>query len=137
MLDRWQTRSELFMPHELFDILLQSVAGDRENREHGRHALAAGLKTLGFANPDVFWSDLERAARRYLALKAKPVTGREQWTEVCSARIEALNDARRVFGKARFDEILYRLIAPDTQSSFATTYPDPAEELRRDAGGCR
>ncbi len=124
----------LFMPHELFDILLNGVGNDAQIRARGRAALASGLNGIGFADPDVFWSDLEKIARPYLILKTEP---KLQRVELCAARIAALGQARRQFGATKFDQLLYVLIAPDLRLSHATNLPDAEARLRREARGCR
>ncbi len=129
----------LFMPHELFENLLIVVGSDASVRARGRRVLDPGLISLGFNDPSSFWADLERDSKQFLVLKAQFVAHNAHFSdkELCAARAAALARVRKRVGSARFDQLLYVLIAPGLQYSQATSFPDPAARLRHEAEGCK
>ena len=129
----------LFMPHELFENLLIVVGSDASVRARGRRVLEPGLISLGFNDPSSFWADLEKDSKPFLVLKAQFVAHDAHFSdkELCAARAAALARVRKRVGSARFDQLLYVLIAPGLQYSQATSFPDPAARLRHEAEGCK
>jgi hypothetical protein len=131
---------ELIFPHELFDGLMAGLVPDQARRDRRRRILRGGLHSVGL-DPDNFWAQLETVAGGYARYKYRKqlgtaAAGDENPGRGCRLAFEALTAARKAFGGERFDEILYKVIAPFTQVASATT-ADPAEELRRVAGGCK
>jgi hypothetical protein len=128
---------ELFLPHELFESLVRSFTPDASRRTRTREGFAAGLRCAGF-DPDSFWSALEPEVVPYLKWQDRQggMSGSEVY-EKCRARHDALEAARQLFGAARFDKMLYTVVAPIKQFSTGTTFPNPSEELRNEANGCQ
>ena len=129
----------LFMPHELFENLLRAVGSDASVRARGRRVLDPGLKSLGFNDTASFWADLEKDSKPFLVLQAQLIAHDPHFSdrELCAARAAALARVRKRVGSARFDQLLYTLIAPGLQYSQATSFPDPAARLRHEAEGCK
>jgi hypothetical protein len=128
---------ELFLPHELFDYLLRDgFDTDPERRSKNRAAVARLLCRAGF-DPDGFWPKLESVSGIYLALRTREIRSRAEATDRCRARYEALSAAHELFGSEQFHRMLYSAVAPNVQFSIGTsTFRDPAERLRNEAGGC-
>ncbi|HUF17178.1 MAG TPA: hypothetical protein VMS12_03945 [Thermoanaerobaculia bacterium] len=127
---------EIFLPHELFDVLMRGFMPDRELRERQLKSFRAGIVSFGFDESD-FWSQLYLVANQYVDYKYRIITSRSESDEKCRAAFAALNGARLLFGQDRFDQFLYEVIAPGTWSSSATNAIDPSADVRRVAEGCR
>lgn len=131
---------ELFMPHELFDALVRGAfVADPAQAERYRQSLAPDLQRAALT-PKPFWSVFEEITRPYVALQQRSSGhghGRSEDEALCHVRFLALQNARQRFGAERFDSLLYTAIAPFIVQSGATTFPNPAERLRREAEGCQ
>jgi hypothetical protein len=130
---------ELFMPHELFDVLLTGVAPDARLRNKQRDSLDPALATLGYTSD--FWSSLASAAAEYLSIRFPTTSPSSAANDAdirrCTARYEALQRARQTFGAATFDRLLYTVVAPTVTRVEVTTSADPAAALLRAERGCR
>lgn len=128
---------ELFLPHELFDHLLRGVASEERMRSNVRWESAAGLRGAGF-DPDLFWPALESLSASYIPwIGKRGGLSRHDAYERCHARYVALEAARQRFGATQFDRMLYTVVAPQSQFVVGTSFPNPAEDLRREATGCQ
>jgi hypothetical protein len=128
---------ELFLPHELFDYLVKGVGSEERVRSRVRQESAAGLRGAGF-DADWFWPALESISAPYLPWfqRRGGQSNRDRY-ERCHTRYVALETARQRFGPAQFDRMLYTVVAPNSQYSVGTSFPDPREDLRREANGCQ
>jgi hypothetical protein len=127
---------ELFLSHELFDSLLTGFTRDDSLRVKQRAFMQPKIRRFGFTDDELFWAQLTSVVGEYASLKYAPSSTRPSRIEVCRARHRALEAARQVFGRERFEEFLYMVIAPDKQTSVVTFGVDPATELRKDEAGC-
>lgn len=133
---------ELLLPHELFQSLLTGFVPDDDRRRRKRESLRAGIIASGFAE-ELFWAQLRSAASEYIDTYAYPAPGavvsladRRNYG-LCRTAFDALQNARQVFGRERFDRFLYEVVAPRVWVASATNAPDPAAELRYVEEGCR
>lgn len=128
---------ELFLPHELFDYLLRGVASEERVRSRVRQEWAAGLRGAGF-DPDLFWPALESLSAAYVPWIGRQggISTQDRY-ERCHARYVALEAARQRFGARQFDRMLYTVVAPPRQFGVGTNFPNPGEDLRREAAGCQ
>jgi hypothetical protein len=150
-----RTNPELFLPHELFDSIAGGLSPDAKIRQKTRSFYREDLIAAGYDDNE-FWAALETAASPYVALKRRAYLDHirdtaaakksgSPWTpsdhsddpSLCRARIDGLNAARQHFGRETFDKFLYNVVAPNKMLATSSNYPDPAELLRREAGGCR
>ena len=129
-----QRNPELFLPHELFEHLLTAFQPDEFLGDAQRELYGRGLQPFGW-KADEFWPVLEEHSAGYLELRYR--TEDADPVERCRARFEALELARRTFGRKQFDAFLYRAVAPFGQHAVATNERDPAARLRHEARGCR
>src|SRR5204863_82172 len=83
-----------------------------------------------------FWAQLESVSSAALAAP-RTCTSQECADAGCSARYEALEAARRLFGRSEFDRFLYTAVAPNRLFSVATTDKQHDAALRRTEAGCR
>jgi len=127
---------ELFLPHELFVALLGGLSSDASRRVREREAYRSRLRREGF-DAETFWPALESVSAAYLPLKNREQHSGGEVDTNCRARYEALQRARALFGADRFDHLLYSVVAAGMSFGTGTTYPNPAERLRREADGCR
>jgi hypothetical protein len=136
---------ELFLPHELYDMLLTGLSPDESLRLKQRAFYQPLLKQIGYDDA-AFWSALASVNGEYLlvrfgdrpsgfASKARTQVAAEAR---CRARFNALEAARRLFGRNAFDRLLYTVIAPSTLvSTSATSDAHLADDLRNAEQGCR
>lgn len=125
---------ELFLPHELFSSLLTGVRLREPLRTKQRGFFRESIRRFGFED-ELFWRELERAAADLTSmLETKRVDASPD--EGCRQRHRALQTAREIFGRQRFDRFLYEVVAPAAQQSSATNVSDPAAALKREAEGC-
>lgn len=130
---------ELFLPHELFDMLLTGFVPDAKRQAHQRASMRPGIVAAGF-DEEIFWAKLRSAASQYIDTYTYPAPGRSRSSvpyAMCRDAFLALNASRQVFGRETFDRLLYEVVAPGTQFAEATSAPDPAAELRFIANGCQ
>ena len=133
---------ELFLAHELFDALLTGLMPDDALRARQRGFYETALERLGYQD-DAFWSSLASVSSEYLAFrfggKAGTADETRQWVlDRCRARYEALEGARRVFGRRQFDRLLYTTVASTMQYAAAGgTAPAAVDALRQAEEGCR
>jgi hypothetical protein len=147
------THAELFLPSELMRRLLRGVSSDPLFRPAFRSQLSDAIREAGF-DETTFWATLDRigahhadAARRSADVQraldqSSPLDRRALQpradalsAEVCSERVQALQDARSEFGRERFDRFLYEGVAPTFSLTFAA--PDDDAHVRFLEGGCR
>lgn len=143
---------ELFLPGELFDILLQrAFAPGRESAnvsgfraDYQRWAAALGL------GADL-WDRLEEASAPYLSfLQSESRQGLPSSADIpakearsqfrtCQARIQALEEAKVEFGEEVFLRLLYEAVAPSVReaSLYPSNHQRMVDELRFQEGGCR
>jgi hypothetical protein len=145
---------ELLMPNELFSSLLSGLEGSERFREISRETLQDGIRAFGW-DDGTFWRELESLSATYLTLSQKlrnlptPVnaTGAagaalQEDTDrldrdVCAARIAALGNARRHFGRATFDRFLYTVVAPTLRVGSDNPSESSAKHLLFLEGGCK
>jgi hypothetical protein len=135
---------ELFLPHELYDMLLSGLTPDESLRSKQQGFYRASLRKLGY-DDTAFWNALASVSGAYLPVRFgsqqssffSAKGGRVAVDARCSARFDALEAARRLFGHAEFDRVLYTVVAPTMMKSSATYDPHPEEALRRAEEGCR
>jgi hypothetical protein len=126
---------ELFLPHELFDMLLSGLTPDESLRAKQRASYQASLRSLGYDDV-AFWNALASVSGEYLTIRFE--NSEEAFRQRCHARFEALQSARKLFGPAKFDRVLYTVIAPTAFTSATASHDTDFEaELRRNAQGCR
>jgi len=142
---------ELFLPGELFDILLDGTFApglERVNIQGFRADYEQWVAALGLGSD--FWDRLEGVAAPYLTLLQKggrqrlptkadiAAKGEERRFHICRARLQALEAAEAEFGKEAFLRLLYEGVAPSVQeTSLYSDYQRKADELRFQEGGCR
>jgi hypothetical protein len=128
-----RTNPELYLPHELFDGLLTAFDPNEFMADEQRGLYGSRLAEFGWDSA-AFWPELERISAEYVRLRRADEREKEAR---CRARFEALELARKTFGRKQFDAFLYGAIAPHGQLAQATNDPNPAATLRREARGCR
>lgn len=147
------THPELFLPHELMRRVLRGVSSDPLFRAGFRTQLSEAIRHAGFDEAD-FWSVLDRIGAHHAQLSRRSADLRSALdrsnpterrllepradaasAEVCSARVEALQDARAAFGRERFDRFLYEGVAPTFSLTLARD--DDDAHLRFLERGCR
>ena len=129
----------LLLPHELFRALISGLSPIPESRERQREALRIGVKRF-WSDESRFWAQLSSVTGSYVEdvySNVPPLFERATYDQRCRVAYDALTAARLHFGGERFDQFLYEVMAPHTWVGAATNATDPAEELRRIAGGCR
>ncbi|HEX9944271.1 MAG TPA: hypothetical protein VGG03_19850 [Thermoanaerobaculia bacterium] len=141
---------ELFLPGELFDLLLNHVFPPEKGRadlQTSRSFFEERAAALGIGRD--LWDRLEDAAAPYLRLlhedrrhriaEANASKGEEDGIRICRARAQALEAAEAEFGEETFLRLLYKAVAPHTRkaSLLPPDYQRHAEKLRFEEGGCR
>lgn len=127
---------ELFLPHELFDLLVSGLTTDQVLQHKQRSFYGPFIRAMGLDEGE-FWRDLSTAAGRYVQMKYGDLGPEPTDDARCRARHEALQLARQAFGYEQFDRILYTVVAPTAQYSAASSGGDPAVALRRAEEGCQ
>ncbi|HEX2834130.1 MAG TPA: hypothetical protein VHW00_14065 [Thermoanaerobaculia bacterium] len=147
-----RTHPELFLPHEVFDELIN--LGFSENarmRQVVRESLLAEAKRRGLGTD--FWERLEAAATIHIADKRQlhdlgsgyaRKNEREKarideamalkQRDRCRSAAQAFAAARATFGREKFEQFLYELVAVNMYYA-ADRLPDP-ETLRNAERGC-
>jgi len=148
-----RSHPELFLPHEVFDELVKlAFSGSPRSSQIIHDGFKHDVSRLGF--PADFWERLYSLSALYIAdlgdlsalaagIQKQTGRGRERAQErltakqvdLCRSRAEALEAARREFGRERFDRFLYEVIAVNMFYG-ADRLPYP-ESLRTAEGGCR
>jgi hypothetical protein len=127
---------ELFLPSELMAFLLSSTVGAHADpqRSQLRALYGESLETFGW-DAETFWSDFERSATTFIALTANDDEARppDRSRLICASRAASLTAMRARY--PRFDEFLYRAVAPHNQLS--SERPPEAEWLLWVESGCR
>ncbi|HKS25263.1 MAG TPA: hypothetical protein VJZ76_20880 [Thermoanaerobaculia bacterium] len=118
---------ELFLPHELFESLLDADKSTRDS--YGKKLGDFGWEAASF------WTTLDELSAGYRAVRYKQRTASAAAT-ACRARFDALERARQTFGKKKFDAFLYSALPPGMVFTTSTSEADPAASLRREALGC-
>jgi hypothetical protein len=140
-----QRNPELFLPHELYDLLLTGLTPDESLRAKQRGFYQPLLKQLGYDDA-AFWNALASVNGEYLLVRfgnrpsgfANKAMMQAAGNARCEARFKALEAARRLFGRAAFDRLLYTVIAPTAMvSKSATSDVHLEDDLRRAEKGCR
>lgn len=133
---------ELFFPYELFDGLVTGLSPNESMRVKQRAYLRKSIRARGY-DDEVFWDALESVSAKYLPLRfgktypAPPAEIEAAAVAKCRERYDALEAARVLFGRRRFDVLLYTVMAPVSQFSEATFDADPSAKHRRADKGCR
>lgn len=146
---------ELFLPIELFTSLLVGIESESGLRDSYRAGLRQRIAEFGLEE-EKFWLDLEAAASVYTALFGRytitlraletPLgrgkqdlleASRRMQPELCAARADAFTRARQHFGSERFQELLYRVVAPGLTISAPDSSAATPNQLRFVARGCR
>jgi len=142
---------ELFLPYELFDQLVLGLSSKSTQREHARSEYDSRISAFGYNVPK-FWETLRIAAQPYVtAQEARSHRGGTLFVsshgnktfvpisrDLCGQRVAALQNARELLGgKDFFDRFLYSVVAARMKHVAVTTAPDPDDQLRFMAGGCR
>jgi hypothetical protein len=133
---------ELFLPYELFDGLLAGLNPNEEARHKQRAYLQESIRRLGY-DDEAFWALLESISAKYLPLRfgQKKTLSSVEVNAIaatkCQERYDALEAARALFGRKKFDIVLYTVMAPVSQYSEATLDDDPGAMHRRAETGCR
>jgi len=147
-----KTNPELFLPHEVFDELMQLAfllnprMGDAFRKEMQPEILRYGF-------PPDFWEKLRNLSVIYMADVRQAYDNpnarnlrnqtdqreREEFNRnydvMCRSRADALAKAREVFGAEKFDRFLYEAIA---RNMFKTIFDrEDINALRRASEGCR
>jgi hypothetical protein len=128
-----RTHPELLLPHEVFNGLISGLHPDPTMRAKQQAYFAPLLAGQG-VNPVEFWEQLAQVAAPFIAAKY----GNAPQPEVCRSRYEALMASRALYGAARFDEILYEVVAPSLRlSENASSASALHTRLRSAERGCR
>lgn len=142
-----KTHPELFLPHEVFDELMQLAFLSKPRvSDSFRHDMAPIVAEYGL--PPDFWERLRTLTAIYIAdahraydfpANQKPAAFDREFNRnyavLCRSRVDSLAKARQEFGTERFDRFLYGAIA---RNMFRTSFSaeDP-QILRRSEEGCR
>lgn len=101
---------ELFFPNELFTQLVAQASYDKAASSPIRAVYNEYVRLLGWQS-DSFWRDVLEATAAYReSIRANPRPDPATSRRICSQRAEALTELRRRY--PRFDEFLYRAVAP-------------------------
>jgi hypothetical protein len=130
---------ELFLPHELFDMLLSGLTADESLRSKQQAFYRAWLRSFGYDDV-AFWNALASVSGEYLVIRFGPPQlgfgSNESATvaqdSLCNARLKALESARRLFGRKKFDWMLYAVVAPTAWKSEAGFLPHPEVRLKQE-----
>lgn len=146
----------LFLPFELFNRLMGGLSTDTRFRDMTRAMFAERIRSFGYQNPDVFWTELETVTAPHLALlhrnaalhdkmqmaarserdgMAREIEGLQ--IPLCRSRTDALDAARVHFGRETFDRFLYTVVAANLSVSSQVPSADEARGLAYVQGGCR
>lgn len=129
-----QREPELFLPYEVMGQLLNTQLEDEAAQQRIRSTYAAAIRDFGWS-PTEFWQDVESIGGEYARLAKSFPPERTDQTErrICSSRADALAHMREKY--RRFDEFLYREVAP-RHTVYGDTVPTAAWSAWLE-GGCR
>jgi hypothetical protein len=128
---------ELFLPFELFDMLLFGLTPDESHRTKQRLFFRKSIHSLGYED-EMFGSSLASVSGDYLEIRNREDCNDKACSDArCTARYDALEAARQLFGEAKFNRILYTVVAPTMQQSTATLDSGHRVALQREEMGCR
>lgn len=128
---------ELFLSFELFDMLLFGLASDETHRAKQRQFCGEPIRSLGY-DEEMFWTSLASVSGNYLQIKNDESCADAPCAEErCKKRYDAMEAARRLFGRAALNRILYTVVAPTMQQSTATLDTNHRAALERQESGCR
>ena len=148
---------ELFFRYELFDELLMVLCPLNEHRDAAKRGWEAELARRGVDGRS-FWVELEQSVGSYQSahclrrgvtrgsrltrVLVKSVHGDAQFPvrvdlQQCRRRFAAFEAAQRMIGKTTLDKILYTVVAPVTNLSYASTEPHHVEEMAYIDRGCK
>lgn len=102
----------LFLPNELMSLFLNTFLGSDAARTAARASYRDAIQSYGWQESQ-FWRDLDRDAGDFYRLLDTSSSGERDkaWEkEVCASRTRTLRRMRTRY--ARFDEFLYREVAP-------------------------
>src|SRR5258708_25700529 len=147
---------ELFMPSELFAWLMNGLAPRDDARNTFREMLRERIEGFGYADDTAFWNELQQVTashaklrERRAALEAKRERASKQERldldkdiaeleiPLCQSRAKTLAAARAHFGRAKFDQFLYTVVAPRLSRGSRRPTPDEARGLSYLEGGCQ
>ncbi|HYO75119.1 MAG TPA: hypothetical protein VE010_01550 [Thermoanaerobaculia bacterium] len=127
---------DLFLPSELMSFLLSHAnSGDAVHRHAGRAAYEPVIVTMNWPVTD-FWADLEVSAAPHAQLVREnldSIHDAETSRRICRSKHDALQAMRSRYD--RFDEFLYRAVAP--RSTFAGEKAMPREWVVWLEEGCQ
>jgi hypothetical protein len=136
---------ELFLPFELFDTLMTGLMTDLPLREKQRAYYGPWIRAAGMDDA-ALWDALQSVSGDYLLLRYGGVQAAQGSSEgmnatadaLCRAQHDALEAARKLYGREQFDRMLFTAIAPTVRFASATsnTAVHRAKLERADAG-CR
>jgi hypothetical protein len=144
---------ELFLPHEVFDELIKlAFTGSPRASRIIQDGFKHDVKRIGL--PSDFWERLHSLSTIYIAdlgdltdagAGIRKLTGRgreraearlaARQVDLCRSRVDALDAARREFGRERFDRFLYEVIA--VNMFYGADRLPYAELLQQAERGCR
>ena len=127
---------ELFLSFELFDALLTGLSPQESTRTSQRQLRQKYLRSLGY-DPNVFWGSLEGLSADYLDTQTRMCTDKACADARCVARFQALEAARKLFGRDEFNRLLYLAVAPTLRHATATMDKNYRADLERQELGCR
>lgn len=136
---------ELFLPFELFDWLMTGFMTDLPLRAKQRAYYGPWIRAAGM-DDTTLWDGLQSVSGEYLLLRyggVQPSQGssdamNEAVDALCRARHDALEAARTLYGRERFDRMLFTAIAPTVRFASATSHAEQnRQKLERTAAGCR
>ncbi|MEA2337414.1 MAG: hypothetical protein QOE82_1421 [Thermoanaerobaculia bacterium] len=127
---------ELFLSFELFDMLLSGFTPDDAHRAKQRQFYSQSIRHLGY-EPEMFWTSLASVSGNYLEIGNESCSSKECADARCTGRYDALEAARRLFGRENFNRLLYVVVAPTMKQSTATLDTGHRAALQREETGCR
>jgi hypothetical protein len=148
---------ELFFRYELFDELLMALCPENVHREAARRDWGPALRGLGVDDTS-FWAQLAtsigayrsaRCVRRGVtvaghstSLRIKNARGDGEVQvridlQQCRSRAAAFGAAQKAIGKATLSRVLYGVVAPVSNLSYATSNEHHIDELLYIEAGCK
>jgi len=122
---------ELFLPFELFDMLVAGADPSVAAAEKAHAALDPGIRKLGL-DPNIFWSQLSGAAGQYVHAH---LSGEKSGASPCDRR-NAMIAAESAVGHDVLYRVLYLVVAPTTVYASVTDSSHPGVDLLNVEKGC-